>query len=427
MASESGALAARIAEAVTATYGKLPRRAIPDKSSEWTNLAGFVVYSADPANTDLPPPTCVSLATGTKCAPRHRCRPDGRSVHDCHAEILARRALERYLLWAVGAVLLQGRSHPWLERSSASTCRLRPGIQLALVSTTRPCGDSCIQHHPQKTENDDLEGGEAAAHTAAQPPPKRRRQQQQHGDCGEIQQPAADWRPMTGARRLHREMVFDKMETDDSPGVLRLKPGRGDPAKSFSCSDKMSLWTVTGCQGRFAAGVLSEPIFLSRVVLGEPFDEAAMQRALVSRVSAQGAQDGEHSLHFSHVSMDFKFCRSPARPIGQNRCMWWTEEFGTEFLLGDVGRKDSVPEGVAFEDRHLSKICRLEMLRIAVQLYRSLDILPADETRLAYSAFRQFCSSRLAGHAEPRRQEDRLFETVYQPWRQRKQISLFGP
>lgn len=40
----------------------------------------------------------VSLATGTKSIPRSCMNEEGYVLNDCHAEILARRALLKYLL-----------------------------------------------------------------------------------------------------------------------------------------------------------------------------------------------------------------------------------------------------------------------------------------------------------------------------------------
>ena len=67
-------------------------------------------------------------------------------------------------------------------------------------------------------------------------------------------------------------------------GVLRTKPGRGDPTLSLSCSDKIFKWTILGVQGALLMHVLEEPVYLQSITIGScPYSQDAMERALFDR------------------------------------------------------------------------------------------------------------------------------------------------
>lgn len=69
-----------------------------------------------------------------------------------------------------------------------------------------------------------------------------------------------------------------------STGVLRVKPGRGEPTLSLSCSDKLARWGVVGFQGALLSHYLEEALYFSTVVVGKcQYSHEVMHRALISR------------------------------------------------------------------------------------------------------------------------------------------------
>ncbi|CAE8607833.1 unnamed protein product, partial [Polarella glacialis] len=87
------ALHDRVAQAVIGRYDELPGRGKPQGRS-WTVLAGIVAEVQEEDSLQV-----LAVATGTRCiGVGAMMSGKGCVVHDCHAEVLCRRAFQRYLL-----------------------------------------------------------------------------------------------------------------------------------------------------------------------------------------------------------------------------------------------------------------------------------------------------------------------------------------
>ena len=84
----------------------------------------------------------------------------GNGINDCHAEILSRRCLMRYLYSQLELIYAEG-SIPVdciLEKGSKGGYRLKPDVRFHLYINTAPCGDARIfspheDHKGKLTEN----------------------------------------------------------------------------------------------------------------------------------------------------------------------------------------------------------------------------------------------------------------------------------
>ncbi|KAI5640413.1 adenosine-deaminase (editase) domain-containing protein [Phthorimaea operculella] len=105
----------------------------------------------------------VAVTTGTKCVSGEHMSVRGRAVNDCHAEVAARRCLQRHLY----AQLLEYSNsrdprqtipESDLEPVPGGGYQMKPDRQVHLYVSTAPCGDGRIfspheQHEPDKHPN----------------------------------------------------------------------------------------------------------------------------------------------------------------------------------------------------------------------------------------------------------------------------------
>ena len=84
-------------------YAGLGKTGKPQRH-EHTTLAGIAVSFESKCELEGERVVFVVLATGTKCLPAVARHPCGFAVHDSHAEVLARRAMVRWLMDEVFAI-----------------------------------------------------------------------------------------------------------------------------------------------------------------------------------------------------------------------------------------------------------------------------------------------------------------------------------
>ena len=227
-------------------------------------------------------------------------------LNDSHAEVIARRALNRWLMAELAAAMDDAARDDLFEKipdckaDCSCVCpkwKLRAGLFLHMYISQAPCGDASIllaegqgggEGGPSEAVAVATTGAKVVGGAGAPPPGQ-----------GDVEK---------GAPQL---------------AALRRKPGKGDATLSMSCSDKICKWALLGvqvrggrppvgqvgdatdafdprglgraAQGNFLSRFLDEAIPLTSIVVGvadeaeRPAVQAALERAVPARWRAAQA------------------------------------------------------------------------------------------------------------------------------------------
>lgn len=216
---------------------------------EWTILASVVAVFE---NGHIEP---LSLATGMKAVPSENIEnfSNGVIVHDLHAEILALRAFNYFLLEEVNS------NSTKLLLPKGEKFKLKDNISLALYISEVPCGDCSMENLQESVEN------------------------------SLPWEDAQQTEPLRGRSNMYQV------------GRVRTKPGRVDSRISLSksCSDKLTVKQSTGITNT-VVHTLIEPIFLTYLVVPEKkINMQSMERCF-------GRVEG-NKLNILPTRTDFKF------------------------------------------------------------------------------------------------------------------------
>ncbi|XP_077993625.1 double-stranded RNA-specific editase 1-like [Glandiceps talaboti] len=218
-------------------------------------LAGIVMTMGD----DLDSAEVITLATGTKCINGKNLSNRGSTINDCHAEIIARRSLIRYLYFQLHRHIVKDtRSSIFIPRREGRGYRLKDNIKFHLYISTSPCGDARIF-----SPHEEISDVSSDSHPAR----KSRGQLRTKIEAGEGTIP----------------IDSNSSPTQTWDGVLQ-----GERLLIMSCSDKVAQWNVVGVQGALLSYFI-EPIYLSSIIIGSNYNREHLSRAVVSRVKLGNA------------------------------------------------------------------------------------------------------------------------------------------
>ncbi|GJN81360.1 hypothetical protein PLIIFM63780_004893 [Purpureocillium lilacinum] len=331
-----------IADVVINQFNKLPTKRKPgirdNGFHEWVPLSGIVAEEDGHL-------TCVALATGMKCLPTSKLpEANGNGIHDWHAEILAIRTFNRFLLDEC-RVLSEGKagngfgvlescaSKPDARVStSRAPFRVRDGIKLHMYCSEAPCGDASMELT-------------MAAQDDASP------------------WPTPDYAPASAASSdatLPGRAYFSQL------GIVRRKPARGDapPTLSKSCSDKIALKQSTSLLSSLAA-LLVDPkgAYIDTLVLPlSQYSSTACERAFAAsgRMEAVAGEKGWSGGYgfrpfaVETTTREFGFSRRAVQARADkispsNLAAAWSLSGFEESILGGVvqGRRPFDPRGAS--------------------------------------------------------------------------------
>ncbi|XP_026987885.1 double-stranded RNA-specific editase 1 isoform X2 [Sagmatias obliquidens] len=213
-------------------------------------LAGIVMTTG----TDVKDAKVISVSTGTKCINGEYMSDRGLALNDCHAEIISRRSLLRFLYAQLELYLNKDdQKRSIFEKSERGGFKLKEKVRFHLYISTSPCGDARIfsPHEPVLEEPADRH-----------PNRKARGQLRTKIESGEGTIP-----------------VRSNASIQTWDGVLQ-----GERLLTMSCSDKMARWNVVGIQGSLLS-VFVEPIYFSSIILGSLYHGDHLSRAMYQRIS----------------------------------------------------------------------------------------------------------------------------------------------
>ena len=166
---------------------------------------------------------------------------DGTAIIDSHAEVLARRGFEAFLMKAIS-----DKDQIVQKRKERYMYSLKEGVEFHLFVSKVPCGNATL---PTQSED--------------------------------------------------RQLRYRKEASQIGHGILDIETSQrenSDKLHLMCCSAKIALWNVVGIQGALLSRVLEKPIYLSTIIV-RGGNEASLKRAFCDRISGIGNLQGAYKVN----------------------------------------------------------------------------------------------------------------------------------
>ncbi|KAL6728120.1 hypothetical protein Aduo_009925 [Ancylostoma duodenale] len=263
----------------------------------------------------------IALATGNKGLRGDYLSLHGCSVNDCHAEVITRRGLLRFLYAQTMLYTKNPAKSIFVKNAKTGKLALRKGLSFHMFVNTAPCGDARVY-----TLNDTTLVNASEAETNS-----LLRFKVENG-MGTV------------LGRYPESLVTQTVD-----GIAG-----GERLRTMSCSDKMMRWNALGVQGGLLSLVL-DPIYLSSVSIADKADEKRMERALFGRLEGFKPPAPFHlNQHYIGRCQDDVNSReaTAGSPISVN---WNIADDSVEVLRTTYGRID------ATDAKEVSRLSKKEM------------------------------------------------------------------
>lgn len=316
--------------------------------------------------------------TGMKCLRESKVSlAQGRILHDSHAETLAIRCFNHYILdECENLVRNPSAISPFIvrqgERNSAAlgSCHpftIRPEVMISMYCSEAPCGDASMELIMVAQED---------------PTP---------------------W-PLAPNEELANQALKGRGSFAEL-GVVRRKPARGDcPASlSKSCSDKMALKQCTSLLSSLASVIVSpRNAYLSSLIIPRSeYVHSAFERSFSTegrmKLVAQSRWPGDFafsSFHTLVTDQQFQYSKRSIKEIStclksSNICAIWNPHIQETLINGVLqGWKQSDP-------RCASSISRMRLVGKALAVYEVLENDRAGSTTAPFGTYQDFKNSEL--------------------------------
>ncbi|KAM4604705.1 double-stranded RNA-specific editase B2-like [Polymixia lowei] len=310
-------------------------------------LAGIVMTRG----FDLRQAQVVALGTGTRTLAGESVSDQGLTVNDCHAEVIVRRALVRFLYAQVELLLCKRPEESIFIPDKGCGYRLRAGLLFHMYVSSSPCGDARLNCPYETTAN------------------------------------------TTSQRVVRRFTCHLRMKLDGGEGTLPLTAQRANqkwdgmsPSRSLttmSCTDKMAKWSVLGLQGALLSHLV-QPVYLHSLTVGTLRHTGHLGRAVARRLAA-----------INHLAFPYRrnqlllgcLSSSELRPSGRSPILsvnWSCGDDGLEEVSTSTGRRT--------DSGTPSRLCQRSLFTRWLKLHQQLS----GPVSGAGSSMRTYCGSKMA-------------------------------